>query len=1303
MEQKHAWTLSSTVAAIFVILLSSCGGGGGAGINSNTSPAKVTIAITSPNPLPTSVQSGHEVQFGVTVTGSANTAASWAVSPSSAGTITSTGLFTAATVSSNTQTTVTATAQADTTKTATATLIVMPATGTINAVGVSCSPSTIQVNQTSKCAATVSGTGSFDSSVTWSVDNGTIDASGNYTAPASATTATVKATSKQDPTKSGVASIVVQSSSQAVSISLSPSSATVPLGGSSQFAITTSGNPAPSVSCSVSGAGSVSVSGATATYSVPLAEPTSFSAALNCTATNSSGTASGTAQISLQYPVPSITSLTPSANDLGGAGIFTVQISGSGFYPGGILHLDPYGDSTLPQGVNPQQLLEGIGLSSDGAGQNAYSPGWVDFSLSSPTAGPGGGTSNVAHFALLEPFNSLVRYGNSATELMLATDTLYQYDLTTGSSTGNAGDEQLDINGYAQDDKAGNILVSTYANIGGNVAILDPSLNFLGFASTDLRSTVAGVAAGSGFGCVSVPGDGGVSIFPVTSPLAFPQSGTQEVSIPPGTKTGTSPGPVAMSTLNGQPACIVYDTSDLTLSTVQVTTVLGSPETQLLGTIQVPNLLTANQAHQQSTRPGWQLATFNSGPSQGASALLSDADNAVVFDDLSGGQEIRRVSLSGIPFDIVPDDALGVAIVANADPSAGVTRFQTIDPATGTVTTLPITTSFLATGMAVSSDGTKLFVANRDQFQTLSLPGPTQPTPSVTLAPSSPSVNAGGTQQFTANVTGILDSKVTWSVNGVQGGSPMAGLITSGGLYIAPSIPPSPPTVAVEATSVENSGASGTSAVTITSGAAGSPVLSASPSQLNVALSSSASFTLTASGSGITGPTCSVTGPGTVQLSGGIATYSAPVQEPSSFTATVTCTATNSTGTGSATVLVALEYPLPSITTVTPVVVCPRECTPTFSITGSGFYPGGIVHVAPFGDVPVPADSSPNQVSVQLALEPYSYGNNFSPGWLDFSVSSPTDYPGGGLSNTESSAFVGGFNTAIPGFPGFPNPDFFQLDQSSGNVVGPSVNAFPFDPTTYDAAVDAENTGGYLSTEPSGVRIFEPGGGPTTPTGIDKPLALAEQGGFVCVSQDQDNKLTAIDLSQTGYPTTSVSYGGAPWAVAMTSLSSGEDDCVLLDAGDLALSIFKMPDLTVVRSVTLTGLTSLTQQASPPGGGWQLAVFHSGPAAGIAAVLSQADNVVVFVNLSTGQEIRRVSVNNPAIRIAPDDADGSLVVATADTSSRLTRFQSIDVASGTVSNLQTTSDLLATGLGVSSDGTQLFVGMRLKYEVLPNQ
>jgi FG-GAP-like repeat len=83
------------------------------------------------------------------------------------------------------------------------------ASPTITSVSVSCSPSSIQVNQTSSCSATVAGTGTFNPAVNWTASSGSIDGNGTYTAPGTAITATVTATSVQDMSRSGTAQIKI--------------------------------------------------------------------------------------------------------------------------------------------------------------------------------------------------------------------------------------------------------------------------------------------------------------------------------------------------------------------------------------------------------------------------------------------------------------------------------------------------------------------------------------------------------------------------------------------------------------------------------------------------------------------------------------------------------------------------------------------------------------------------------------------------------------------------------------------------------------------------------------------------------------------------------------------------------------------------------------------------------------------------------------------------------------------------------------------------------------------------------------
>ncbi len=85
-----------------------------------------------------------------------------------------------------------------------------PISSSISSVSAVCVPSAVALQATSQCTASVQGTGSYSSAVTWSASGGTINASGLFTAPASAGSVTVTATSTQDTSQSGAASVTVQ-------------------------------------------------------------------------------------------------------------------------------------------------------------------------------------------------------------------------------------------------------------------------------------------------------------------------------------------------------------------------------------------------------------------------------------------------------------------------------------------------------------------------------------------------------------------------------------------------------------------------------------------------------------------------------------------------------------------------------------------------------------------------------------------------------------------------------------------------------------------------------------------------------------------------------------------------------------------------------------------------------------------------------------------------------------------------------------------------------------------------------------
>jgi hypothetical protein len=190
-------------------------------------------------------------------------------------------------------------------------------------------------------------------------------------------------------------------------------------------------------------------------------------------------------------------------------------------------------------------------------------------------------------------------------------------------------------------------------------------------------------------------------------------------------------------------------------------------------------------------------------------------------------------------------------------------------------------------------------------------PPPSAPQIAVSISPMSATVPAGGAQEFTATVTGNASESgyVSWSVNGIAGGTPTTGTIaatsSTTALYTAPASPPTPSTVSVTAISVADPTKSATANVTISCG-----VTSAiSPPTATVLLTQTQTFTAAfclASGAtvswdvnGISGGNSSV---GTIAASSPTtALYTAPAIEPSNGTVTIHATASAVTGGGAAT------------------------------------------------------------------------------------------------------------------------------------------------------------------------------------------------------------------------------------------------------------------------------------------------------------------------------------------------------------------------------------------------------------------
>lgn len=201
---------------LLLLVLSACGGGA-ATSSANQSvpppsspPPSITSVSAACTPATVAVNGTAQCTATVKGTGTYSSMVAWSAS---SGTVNAAGVFTAP-ASAGTAT-VTATSTQDPTKSGTATIAIQapqPQPPTITSVQVACNPSTVTVNATSQCTATVKGTGNYSSAVTWSASGGgSISAGGLLTAPATAAIVTITATSVEDATKAGSAAVTVQS------------------------------------------------------------------------------------------------------------------------------------------------------------------------------------------------------------------------------------------------------------------------------------------------------------------------------------------------------------------------------------------------------------------------------------------------------------------------------------------------------------------------------------------------------------------------------------------------------------------------------------------------------------------------------------------------------------------------------------------------------------------------------------------------------------------------------------------------------------------------------------------------------------------------------------------------------------------------------------------------------------------------------------------------------------------------------------------------------------------------------------
>jgi hypothetical protein len=582
----------------------------------------------------------------------------------------------------------------------TITTAISPTTATVNADGTStvAFTATATVANTSATPTFMGSVSSAGGTITFaaaaSAGSGKWTSTGTYTAPSSVpstdpATISVTASAAGVTSNAATAQVTINAVATLPTVTVTGNPATAILGGAEAVSFTASGNPAPTVTCTSSQFGNMTVSGNGASVPVPTPAPTNWTDTSTCTAKNSAGQAQGSATITLQYPVPTITSVDPEVVYCAApCAIGPVTITGSGFYPGGILTVTRPGSTSNPPETITLSAGEVTSFNQIQLGLTyPVDPNWVQFSYASPTTGNGGGTSNTQTTLFTGNLNTMTFTANDVCRESQATGTVYCFklsDLSLDNTYANFEGTQL-----AYDDVTKALLLSAI----GPAVVTVP-----GEIQTLTNSPPMGLGAGNGKACFAEPQDNTLGAFKVSTtsnPTAF-------YTALPGV-----PWNVAMTSLNSTPNCVVFSVETDVLNVVPVSaTSLGTPST-----VNLPGL-----TPQSKLPPGvgeWSLAVTGS-----KASLLADHDGSVTLVDLSTTPPsvVKQVSPSGIPFRIAMNPKDGSTVVAMADLANAQTTFARID-SKGNITTLTATFTLACTDFGISSDGTTLYCGNENQIQ----------------------------------------------------------------------------------------------------------------------------------------------------------------------------------------------------------------------------------------------------------------------------------------------------------------------------------------------------------------------------------------------------------------------------------------------------------------------------------------------------------------------------------------------------------------------------------------------------------
>lgn len=635
----------------------------------------------------------------------------------------------------------------------------------------------------------------------------------------------------------GIGSAPTPPASTPVSVSISPSTATLLTGEAQQFRATVSGSTNQSVRWQVNGkdagdsvVGSIDGNGL---YTAPLHPPSPNS--VNVTAISMADTSKqSSAAVAVDFPAPTVTGISPSLLDAGSPDT-QITVTGSNFFPESVVLLQDsplvtvLDSSTQMRATLPASSLTGAGT----------------MNLKVKTPAPGGGTS--AQLALK------VQVVVSVTPATVGVETGANHQFTATV----LGSSNQSVTWSVNDIAGGNSTVGTINPAGlytapvvppvpnsvtiSAVSSVDPARS--GAASVDVTNPApaitsilpTSIVAGSGDTVLTVNGSGftpqsQINWNGAALTTLFSSSSQLSAAVPAAELANAGVATVGVST--PVPGGGSSGTLKLTIL-LDISVSPASPSLLVNGTQQ----FTATIVGSGDQSASWYVNDIADGNSTvgtiSASGLYTAPDippvpNSVTIKAVSTVDHTRTATTSltvSNPAPVISSIAPANIIVGGADTELTVKgsnftpQSQVLLAGTNLTTAFDSSAQLRATVPSAQLASVTSFLV---QVNTPAPGGGTSATrtlqviATMTVSPSSKTLRIYETKQFTATVNFTSDQSVVWDVDGISGGNATVGTISTSGLYLAPAAIPSGGNVTIHAVSAVDSGKSAAAPVTIT-------------------------------------------------------------------------------------------------------------------------------------------------------------------------------------------------------------------------------------------------------------------------------------------------------------------------------------------------------------------------------------------------------------------------------------------------------------------------------------------------------